>query len=711
MTTKRELRAQGYAGAVAELCYQLRNDLPSDYTHDATTTPQAQLTEVVTAARRLSRARVTQGWENAIATAAEALQVPPRHLNRTGREPMTMTELVLAVTEARDDAVQAALRTVAAELLPPQAQEALGSRYTADDLALALGEHFTAVAADNGRAGYRKGYAATLVNAARDQDTADDGATLRGLQFTGRPVDTEALGKARHRAATEVAQAVARQLYGDAGRSVRNAADLIELVRGRTELQVREATGEAIHEGTAVHTPLRDERIRREALRAVASWVSQNWQVEIAEETLRTPEELGAALTTVLSDRVERNLRNYERRVRQQTEHALLQELHNRVFGPDGEGQDTLPPTMTVAAYADGLSNTIKDGKWQAESMAMDGLLRDLNIPRPETVDNLVREDAAAEIRRHITTEADRRARAASATVRRGTMQEISDELSRIGFWRDTDDHRLTWKPVITGSETPTQFAVRIHNQRTATLVRRSRHRRDMLLRGLGRGDLVGQVTTVTGVLKVISEMLDEQTELTAYRIIRESLGLDAAKPLRDQMQDGGAIDRERVIATAAGAVNAVQSKVRNERERVLRHIGTQVFGEEYNVTAAPNEDVLLANIKAAVRRPATVLGWSQANHRYAQLRRRYSVEHDRSHHTAEDFRSSVLAILLGPNDAVISRIPRADGEGLVTWSERTPVGLWKLGPTAALDWARERKQWYVEATALLMCAAEAWPQ
>lgn len=521
-TTKRELRAQGYAGALAELRYQLRNDLPSDYTPDTTTTttPQAQLTEVVTAALRMSRARMTQGWENAIATAAEALQVAPRHLNRAGRGPMTMTELVRSVTEARDDAVQAALRIVAAELLPTQAQYALGSRYTADDLALALGEHFTAVAADNGRAGYRK---------------------------------------ARHGAAIEVAQAVARQLYGDAGRHVRDAADLVELVRGRTELQVREATGEAIHEGT----PLRDERIRRDALRAVAAWVSQNWQVEIAEETLRTPEELGAALTTVLGDRVERNRRNYERRA------------------------------------ADDKAQQRRD-----VSNAFRTLLDNLRIDTPANVPELWAEDVAAQIRGHITTEADRRARAVSATVRRGTMQEISDELSRTGFWRDTDDHRLTWKPLITGAETSAQFAVRIHNQRTATLVRRSRHRRDMLLRELGRGDLVGQVTTVTGVLKVISEMLDEQTELTAYRIIRESLGLDAAKPLRDQMQDGGGIDREKVIATAAGAVNAVQSKVRSERERVLRHIGTQVFGEEYNATAAPNEDTLIANIKAAVSRP-----------------------------------------------------------------------------------------------------------
>lgn len=423
---------------------------------------------------------------------------------------------VRAADNDDDDAVQAALRIVADELLPVVDRDALPQRYDAETLAVALGNHVAEVAADNGKAGYRRGYQQAQADAVPD-DRAGAQAVYKEVfgNWPPREATVEEMAQACrrkvHAAALEVARSVARQLYGQAGRTVRNAEDLAEMVRARTEFEVRQATGETVHEGTTVHTPLRDEGIRWDTLRAVASWISQNWltDLDFAPDDLTTPESLAARLQTA------------------------------------------------------------KDSERAVESLAYSMLMRNLGIPLPQQAVTLSREAAEFLIRRHISAESDRLARAAD--IRQDTIQEISDALVTNGFWRNDDDHRLTHTPVMPPGTTTQQFANRIHNQRTRTLVRRSNAHRVALLRELGQGDKADTARSVTDVARVISGMLDEQTALTAYRIIRESLGAKAAKPLLDEQAAFGDVTREAIILRARDIVAQAVAAVTGQLGEVVR--------------------------------------------------------------------------------------------------------------------------------------------
>lgn len=365
---------------------------------------------------------------------------------------------VRAADNDDDAAVQAALRIVAEELLPVVDRDALPQRYDAETLAVALGNHVAEVAADNGKAGYRRGYQQAQADAVPD-DRAGAKAVYKEVfgNWPPREVTVEDMAQACrrkvHAAALEVARSVARQLYGQAGRTVRNAEDLVALVRARTEFEVREATGEAVHEGTTVHTPLRDEGIRRDTLRAVASWISQNWltDLDFAPDDLTTPESLAA---------------------------RLQPELDRRILDASHDG----------------------------------------------------------------------RRRAFRAVYREVTGQR-------------TQEAGITFGEVVEAlHEHVGQLEAEAENRGLRTL-----------LRELGQGDKADTARSVKDVARVVSGMLDEQTALTAYRIIRESLGAKAAKPLLDEQAAFGDVTREAIILRARDIVAQAVAAVTGHLGEVVR--------------------------------------------------------------------------------------------------------------------------------------------
>lgn len=175
-------------------------------------------------------------------------QIRNHYAERTAAAESEAFQRGYRVGVADNDDAQSALRIVAEELLPVVDRDALPQRYDAETLAVALGNHVAEVAADNGKAGYRRGYQQAQADAASGGATSTDdraGAQTVYKEVFGnwppREATVEDMAQACrrkvHAAALEVAQSLARQLYGQAGRSVRNAADLIQLVRARTEFE------------------------------------------------------------------------------------------------------------------------------------------------------------------------------------------------------------------------------------------------------------------------------------------------------------------------------------------------------------------------------------------------------------------------------------------------------------------------------------------
>lgn len=110
------------------------------------------------------------------------------------------------------------------------------------------------------------------------------------------------VSRARWEGSNEAAVSVARQLYGSRGAHVANAADLVALVRSEQGERVDPFSGPGEPDPSAK----RAEQVRADTLRAVASWLAQNWGVRLDSnpEALTTPEALGARVTTAMDQRV-----------------------------------------------------------------------------------------------------------------------------------------------------------------------------------------------------------------------------------------------------------------------------------------------------------------------------------------------------------------------------------------------------------------------
>jgi hypothetical protein len=98
---------------------------------------------------------------------------------------------------------------------------------------------------------------------------------------------------------------------------------------------------------------------------------------------------------------------------------------------------------------------------------------------------------------------------------------------------------------------------------------------------------------------------------------------------------------------------------------------------------------------------------------RYEQIRARYTVEHDRQHHTLGDFTDSAIALLMSGRDRLHVSMGHKHNSRAEVWAVLGRRELWKLGRIShneahVTDSTNDRER-LVEAAALLMCAAEAF--
>ena len=288
--------------------------------------------------------------------------------------------------------------------------------------------------------------------------------------------------------------------------------------------------------------------------------------------------------------------------------------------------------------------------------------------------------------------------RKAFAHARWRTLQKVSDRL----FGPDPADGTYGQLPKDITAE---QFA-------DAVMKDRSFHGAAVdttlqeVVRQLGGGDAGEEpVNTAGDVVEFVRRRISDEICATAYRITRRSLGFMAGREVA-----AAGSDPEKCIAAAGEAVRAELATARDERVRVVRKVSIALFGALLPGQDADNEDALIERLRSAVRY-SDEQRTTPANARYADLRCRYSAEHDAQHHTREEFIQGAVALLLGDNEAVQTENSTGDGRRLTMVS--TPEQLWRFADTP-VGWryfAAARKRSVIwrttEAAALLMCALE----
>jgi len=118
-------------------------------------------------------------------------------------------------------------------------------------------------------------------------------------------------------------------------------------------------------------------------------------------------------------------------------------------------------------------------------------------------------------------------------------------------------------------------------------------------------------------------------------------------------------------------------------------------------------DDALKAAVAAIERARAAEVA-HPALARYAEIRNKYTAEHDAQHHHPSDFADAALALLLGDHD----KLQRSFGTTILYGSDPRqvhamiePANLWRLGSTGPLTLPYEKR--VVEAAALLLCMTD----
>jgi len=159
-------------------------------------------------------------------------------------------------------------------------------------------------------------------------------------------------------------------------------------------------------------------------------------------------------------------------------------------------------------------------------------------------------------------------------------------------------------------------------------------------------------------------------------------------------------------------------------RHQTLQQLHNQLFGPigedgdeslPTDITVAKYAEHLPELMKQSAAMAAVVehIGSTSVRERYDQLRRLYTAEHDRTHHTMGDFTDSVIALLMSGRDRLHVDMGRWHNSSVELRGVHGRRELWKLGPTGPsgrhIIYSDNDRERLVEAAALLMCAAEAF--